>query len=168
LKGGELFPPGFKLNYLIFNAVLVLLTSFLLLGSGIGLLMMKPWARWLSAVSGGILILAPLAEVLFIIMYFNPEMQRLKQEDQEQTSRFYQERGIVVPQQVGPVSSSNLASRHHLTCSPRAPGSRRGPNAVHRTFTTDWLRDYLINEFTYARAHPELLASFLEKTQLNL
>jgi len=33
---------------------------------------------------------------------------------------------------------------------------------------TDWLRDYLINEFTYVREHPELLASFIEKTQLNL
>jgi transposase len=33
---------------------------------------------------------------------------------------------------------------------------------------TDWLRDYLINEFTYVRRHPELLASFIEKTQLNL
>jgi len=33
---------------------------------------------------------------------------------------------------------------------------------------TDWLRDYLINEFTYVRQHPELLHSFIEKTQLNL
>jgi transposase len=33
---------------------------------------------------------------------------------------------------------------------------------------TDWLRDYLINEFTYVRQHPELLASFIEKTQLIL
>ena len=33
---------------------------------------------------------------------------------------------------------------------------------------TDWLRDYLINEFTYVRQHPEILNSFIEKTQLNL
>jgi transposase len=33
---------------------------------------------------------------------------------------------------------------------------------------TDWLRDFLISEFTYVRQHPELLASFIEKTQLNL
>jgi transposase len=33
---------------------------------------------------------------------------------------------------------------------------------------TDWLRDYLYNEFTYVRQHPELLASFIEKTQLDL
>ena len=33
---------------------------------------------------------------------------------------------------------------------------------------TDWLRDYLINEFTYVRQHPELLASFIEKTQLQV
>jgi transposase len=32
----------------------------------------------------------------------------------------------------------------------------------------DWLRDYLINEFTYAREHPELLASFIEGTNLPL
>jgi transposase len=33
---------------------------------------------------------------------------------------------------------------------------------------TDWLRDYLINEFTFAREHPELLASFIEGTNLPL
>ena len=33
---------------------------------------------------------------------------------------------------------------------------------------TDWLRDYLITEFTYMREHPELLASFIEKTELDL
>jgi transposase len=33
---------------------------------------------------------------------------------------------------------------------------------------TDWLRDYLINEFTYVREHPELLASYIEKTKLPL
>jgi len=33
---------------------------------------------------------------------------------------------------------------------------------------TDWLRDYLYNEFTYVRQHPDLLASFIEKTQLDL
>jgi transposase len=33
---------------------------------------------------------------------------------------------------------------------------------------TDWLRDYLITEFTYARDHPELLASFIEGTNLPL
>lgn len=33
---------------------------------------------------------------------------------------------------------------------------------------TDWLRDYLITEFTYAREHPELLASFIEGTNLPL
>ena len=32
----------------------------------------------------------------------------------------------------------------------------------------DWLRDYLITEFTYVREHPELLASFIEKTHLPL
>jgi transposase len=33
---------------------------------------------------------------------------------------------------------------------------------------TDWLRDYIINELTYVREHPELLASFMEKTDLPL
>jgi transposase len=33
---------------------------------------------------------------------------------------------------------------------------------------TDWLRDYIINELTYVREHPELLASFIEKTALPL
>jgi transposase len=33
---------------------------------------------------------------------------------------------------------------------------------------TDWLRDYLINELTYVRQHPELLASFIDKIPLNL
>jgi transposase len=33
---------------------------------------------------------------------------------------------------------------------------------------TDWLRDYLITEFTYVREHPELLASFIEGTGLPL
>jgi transposase len=33
---------------------------------------------------------------------------------------------------------------------------------------TEWLRDYLITEFIYVRQHTELLASFIEKTQLNL
>jgi len=33
---------------------------------------------------------------------------------------------------------------------------------------TDWLRDYLITELTYIRRHPELLASFIEKTQLQV
>jgi transposase len=32
----------------------------------------------------------------------------------------------------------------------------------------DWLRDYLITEFTYIRQHPELLASCIEKTNLPL
>jgi len=102
LKKGDLLPPAFTLNYVIFNAVLVLLTSFLLLVSGLGLLKMRPWARWVSALSGGILILAPLAEVLLIITYYNPEMQRSKQDEREQTSRFYQERGIVVNPQPHP------------------------------------------------------------------
>lgn len=33
---------------------------------------------------------------------------------------------------------------------------------------TDWLRDYLITEFSYVREHPELLASFIEGTNLPL
>jgi transposase len=33
---------------------------------------------------------------------------------------------------------------------------------------TDWLREYLINEFKYVREHPELMASFIEKTKLPL
>jgi transposase len=33
---------------------------------------------------------------------------------------------------------------------------------------TDWLRDYLINEFTYVREHPEILASCIEHTKLPL
>jgi transposase len=33
---------------------------------------------------------------------------------------------------------------------------------------TDWLRDYIINELCYVRKHPELLASFIEKTELQL
>ena len=33
---------------------------------------------------------------------------------------------------------------------------------------TDWLRDYLINEFTYVREHPEILASCIEHTNLPL
>jgi transposase len=33
---------------------------------------------------------------------------------------------------------------------------------------TDWLRDYIINEMCYVRKHPELLASFIEKTELEL
>jgi len=33
---------------------------------------------------------------------------------------------------------------------------------------SDWLRDYLINEFSYVREHPELLASFIEGSGLPL
>jgi transposase len=33
---------------------------------------------------------------------------------------------------------------------------------------TDWLRDYIINELCYVRQHPELLASFIEKSGLPL
>ena len=33
---------------------------------------------------------------------------------------------------------------------------------------TDWLRDYIITELDYVRRHPELLASFIEKTNLPL
>jgi transposase len=33
---------------------------------------------------------------------------------------------------------------------------------------TDWLRDYIITELSYIREHPELLASFIEKTDLPL
>jgi transposase len=33
---------------------------------------------------------------------------------------------------------------------------------------SDWLRDYLINEFMYLREHPELLASFIEGSGLPL
>jgi transposase len=33
---------------------------------------------------------------------------------------------------------------------------------------TDWLRDYIITELTYVRNHPELMASFIEKTKLPL
>lgn len=33
---------------------------------------------------------------------------------------------------------------------------------------TDWLREFLINEFTYVQEHPELMASFIEKTNLPL
>ena len=33
---------------------------------------------------------------------------------------------------------------------------------------TDWLRDYIITELTYVREHPDLLASFIEKTDLKL
>ena len=31
---------------------------------------------------------------------------------------------------------------------------------------TEWLRDYIITELSYVREHPELLASFIEKTEL--
>jgi transposase len=42
----------------------------------------------------------------------------------------------------------------------------RLPNlAAHNT---DWLRDYLYTEFEYVKRHPELLASFVEKTSLPL
>ena len=33
---------------------------------------------------------------------------------------------------------------------------------------TDWLRDYIITELTYVQQHPELMASFIEKTKLPL
>jgi transposase len=33
---------------------------------------------------------------------------------------------------------------------------------------TDWLRDYIVTELTYVREHPELMASFIEKTNLPL
>jgi transposase len=33
---------------------------------------------------------------------------------------------------------------------------------------TDWLRDYIITELAYVRRHPDLLASFIEKTNLPL
>jgi transposase len=33
---------------------------------------------------------------------------------------------------------------------------------------TDWLRDYIITEMAYLREHPDLLASFIEKTDLPL
>jgi transposase len=33
---------------------------------------------------------------------------------------------------------------------------------------TDWLREYIINELSYVRQHPELLASFIEKSNLPL
>jgi transposase len=33
---------------------------------------------------------------------------------------------------------------------------------------TDWLRDYIITEMVYLREHPELLASFIQKTNLPL
>jgi hypothetical protein len=33
---------------------------------------------------------------------------------------------------------------------------------------TDWLRDYIITELTYVREHPELLASFIDRTNLSL
>jgi hypothetical protein len=33
---------------------------------------------------------------------------------------------------------------------------------------TDWLRDYIISEFTYIQEHPDLMASFIEKTKLPL
>jgi transposase len=33
---------------------------------------------------------------------------------------------------------------------------------------SDWLRDYLINEMSYLQEHPQLLASFIEKTKLPL
>ncbi len=34
--------------------------------------------------------------------------------------------------------------------------------------SADWLRDYIITELAYVRRHPELLASFIEKTNLPL
>jgi len=33
---------------------------------------------------------------------------------------------------------------------------------------TDWLRDYIIHEFAYIRSHPDLIESFIEKTNLPL
>lgn len=33
---------------------------------------------------------------------------------------------------------------------------------------TDWLRDYITTELTYVRNHPELMTSFIEKTNLPL
>jgi hypothetical protein len=76
LKRGDLLPPPFKLNYLFFNGGLVLLTSALLLISGIGLLRMKPWARWASVISGAILTLMPVGGLVFNIVYFNPAMEQ--------------------------------------------------------------------------------------------
>jgi transposase len=32
----------------------------------------------------------------------------------------------------------------------------------------DWLRDYIHTELTYVKEHPELLGSFIEKTDLEL
>jgi hypothetical protein len=76
LKKGELLPPPFKLNYLLFHGGLVLLTSALLLVSGIGLLRMKPWARWVSVICGGIFILMLVGGLVFNIVYFNPAMEQ--------------------------------------------------------------------------------------------
>ena len=110
LKGGQLLPPAFVLRYASFNAGLVLLTSVLLLISGIGLLKMKSWGRWLAIVVGGIMILAPIAGVLFNILYFNPAMEQLNQErqtEQEKAVRSLREQGIVVnPQQPPPASDT--------------------------------------------------------------
>src|SRR6516225_9584844 len=110
LKGGQLLPPAFVLRYASFNAGLVLLTSVLLLISGIGLLKMKSWGRWLAIVVGGIMILAPIAGVLFNILYFSPAMEQLNQErqtEQEKAVRSLREQGIVVnPQQPPPASDT--------------------------------------------------------------
>jgi hypothetical protein len=108
LKGGQLLPPAFVLHYVSFNAGLVLLTSGLLLISGIGLFKMKAWGRWIAIVTGGVAILAPLAGVLFNIAYFNPAMEKLnqtRQEEQEKAERSLREQGVVVnprPQRAGP------------------------------------------------------------------
>ena len=75
-KRGDLLPPPFTLNYVFFNGGLVLFTIALLLVSGIGLLRMKPWARWASVISGGIFILMPVGGLVFNIMYFNPAMEQ--------------------------------------------------------------------------------------------
>jgi hypothetical protein len=33
---------------------------------------------------------------------------------------------------------------------------------------TAWLRDYLVTEFAFLRRHPEMLASFIDHTDLDL
>jgi hypothetical protein len=75
--------------YTLGNKISSLLTSLLMIASGVGLLLMQSWGRWLSVVYAVLSILVNLIVLVYTIAFFTPAYEEVfrrlpPQSDQEQ------------------------------------------------------------------------------------
>jgi hypothetical protein len=78
--------PGF-LPYSIISTLLGLIAVIVLIVAGIGLLRLRPWARWACIVYGIYSIIAQGIGLVYTIVYVNPAMQRWAEDFSRRTGQ---------------------------------------------------------------------------------